>query len=178
MVRWAVVGVAWWLVTAVAWAAGPLTAQEVDRFVQSYAELKPIFDADDPGEAGAGEDPAALAAGWGKTLARDATAQAVLTRHGLDLARWTDLASRVLTAYMVLKMSEGGGSPAAQLRRSLAELEKDTSIPASMKPEMMANYRQAIAQYEAMERSVSEADKAAVRSRLPQLDAVLEWTDQ
>jgi hypothetical protein len=83
-----------------------------------------------------------------------------------------------MTTYMVLKMSEGGDSPLVQLRQSLAELEKDTSIPASMKPEMVANLQQAIAQYEDMEKKVSPEDKAAVRPLLPRLDTALEWTDQ
>ncbi len=170
-------GVAWVVLGGMVWAAGPLTVKDVERFVQSYTELKPLFDADDTGEAG-GEDPGALAAGWGKALARDAHAKGVLSKYGFDIPQWTDVASRVLATYMVLKMSEGGGSPAAQLRRSLAELEKDPSVPAGMKPELVANYRQAIAQYEAMEKSVSEADKLAVRSRISQLDTLLEWNDQ
>ncbi len=161
-----------------AWAQGPLTSSQVERFVRSYEELKPVFDAMEGEGSPEEESPAALAAQWGKAVMHDAKAQAVLAKNGLDAASWADLASRVMSTYMVLKMSEGGDSPLVQLRQSLAELEKDTSIPASMKPEMVANLRQSIAQYETMEKNVSDQDKAAVRPLLPRLDAVLEWTDQ
>ncbi|MBZ4684864.1 MAG: hypothetical protein JG774_609 [Desulfomicrobiaceae bacterium] len=175
------VGIAWGVVVllwTMAWAQGSLTGGQVERFLQVYEELKPVFDTMEVEDTPAEESPAALAMQWGKTVTQDAKAQAVLAKHGLDAASWTDLASRVMTTYMVLKMSEGGDSPLVQLRQSLAELEKDTSIPASMKPEIVANLQQAIVQYEDMEKMVSPEDKAAVRPLLPRLDTALEWTDQ
>jgi hypothetical protein len=159
------------------WAQEPLKAADVQRFIASYGELKPLLDAADAGDEAA-ENPSALATSWGKVVAQNVQARAILAKHGLSEAAWASLADVVLRTYMVLKMSEGGAAPLAQLRQSLVELEADTSIPANLKPEMVANYRQAIAQYEAMEKSVSAADKTTVRPFVPQLDGLLEWTDQ
>lgn len=166
------------LLWSMAWAQSPLTGSQVERFLQVYEELKLLLDALEVEDTSAEANPAALAMQWEKIVAQDAKAHAVLAKHGLDVASWTDLASRVMTTYMVLKMSEEGDSPVVQLRQSLADLQKDTSIPASMKPEMVASLQQAMAQYEDMEKKVSEEDKAAVRPLLPRLDTALEWTDQ
>ncbi|GAB7081709.1 hypothetical protein [Megalodesulfovibrio paquesii] len=164
-------------------AVTPLTAADVQGFIASMHELRPIF------AAAGGADPADKtrnapdapapegpidASQWLTLAATQPKALAVLQKHGFTAERWGAVAEQIMQAYTSLKLGPEGANARAQIQSSLTQLEQQPGLSAEDKQLIRQQMQESLRQMDQMAEESSKADQETVRPFLSKLDAVFE----
>lgn len=165
------------LYAASAWSAD-LTKKQVEGFVHSMTELKPLFDsyADEEGDDGDASSTAQIMKDWTTGLRERQDFLAILKKNGLGLADWETVSQDVVHAYMAIKFGKDGKDAVAQMQESMRTLESSPDISEAQKEEILTQMRQGIVEFEEM-LSAAPENQAMVRPFLSQLDTIFEWQD-
>ncbi len=148
-------------------AAG-LTPAQVRGTVAAIQELEATF-----GQTGRDVDINPRMDAFSGSKADVDKAMAILRKHGFtSVEEWTDVAQRVVNAYMAVKFAEEQPDAESELARARAEIEASGMSP-EQKKEMMAMMEQSMAAMRQMVDAPPE-DVATVRGMLPELDAFFE----
>lgn len=160
-----------------AWSAG-LTETQVEGFVNSMTELKPLFDryADEVGDDGDASSTGQIMKDWTAGLRERQEVLSVLKKNGFDLPGWEMVSQDVVQAYTAIKFGRDGKDVVAQMRESMQSMESSPDIPEAQKAEIRVQMQHSISEFEKM-LSAAPENQAAVRPFLPRLDAIFEWQE-
>lgn len=157
----------------------PLTDDQVGAFIASFPvlramgerygkELAAIADPNNPNPA----NP------YGAMMAQIKGSRgyeefvAAVEKHGFDdMEEWSAVASRVMMAYMAITMESQSAEMKAQLDQTRKQLEADTTMPPEQKKMLLQQLEASAGMMTGL--NVSEADKAAIRPRLGELERVM-----
>lgn len=156
----------WLMSLSVTLQAQPLTEAQVRGTLGAIGELQATFGSQGSGD----ESPVDLSAytGTEEELAR---ALAILGKHGFStLEQWSDIAQRVVAAYMTVKFEGQAPELQRELQRAQAEVESSTDLTPEQKRQMVEMMRQSLAAMQAYA-NAPPGDVAMVRRLLPELDA-------
>ncbi len=155
---------------------GPLTADQVGAFIASHAALRAMQEKYAAEFSGANKPGAANP--FGAVMASIKASQGydefetAIEKHGFDnVEQWAVVANRVTMAYMAIAMEAQGAQMKAQLDQARKQLEADTTMPPEQKKMMLQQMEASAGMMTGL--NVSEADKAAVRPRLGELEKVM-----
>lgn len=161
------------------WASG-LSSADVEGFVKSMQELKPLFDryteemADDGDVTSTGQ----IVQDWANALREHAEVEGILEKYDLDAERFPSVAQLVTRAYMTLKLGKEGQDITARMEESLQDIDQNPDLPAEQKAEIRRQMEQSISELQKNFLNASEGDQDMVRPYLGQLDAIFEWREE
>ena len=171
--------------TGTAFAADPLTADQVTRFVATLAPVDALADRlDTEGKLDglvdkrgprAGEDFKPYSTGVA-ALKKTQPAEypkltAILKPHGFTADQWSAVGDRVMIAYMALKMDAENPGAAAGMEGM------DPAMLAQMPPEVRAQMAGMMAMMETVKKAPA-ADKAAVKPSMKVIETELAKQDE
>jgi hypothetical protein len=155
---------------------GPLTADQVTAFIASHAALRAMQEKYAAEFSGANNPNAANP--FGAVMASIKASQGydefetAIEKQGFDdIEEWAAVANRVTMAFMAISLEAQGAQMKAQLDQARKQLEANTSMPPEQKKMMLQQMEASAGMMTGL--NVSEADKAAVRPRLGELERVM-----
>lgn len=155
------------LCLATAQAAG-LTEAQVLGTIGALKELEATF-----GQSGKDDAPQTDIGAFARSQSDMDKAMAILRRHGFETVEaWTQVAQRVVNAYIAVKMADQQPDVEAEMARARAEIEASDMSP-EQKQQMLAMMEQSMASMRSMS-NASDEDVATVQRVLPELDAYFE----
>ncbi len=180
MIRAIAIAVTFAFAVAPALAAGPLTEDEVQRFVKTLApvhEMGARLEKNGTLERFADREPligkefspysTAVANLKAKAPAEHQVLAGIIRPHGFSTDEWGAVGDRVMTAYMALRMEEENPNAMKQMNGV------DPSMLAQMPPAMRSQMERVMAMMETVGKTPA-ADKAAVKPMMKAIEAEID----
>ncbi len=171
------------LVAGLAHAQAPLTASQIDRWIDTVRDLEAwsdqidedILDAyEDEGEEGMPDLEAVY-----RNLARsEAEVQTIIRRHGFDDGdQWANIGSRIAQAFMALEMGDMQAEYEESIQETMREIEQSPHLTDEQKAMMMEQMRSAQGHLQAQIDQASEEDMRAVSQKRRELRRLFEFDE-
>ena len=159
--------------------AQALTAANVEGFIRSIQEIRPLYDQSDSqqdinNDTVDADDKNWNIRDWLAQAALEPRVLAILKKHGFTPEDWSETATRVMQAYTTIRLGSEGLNARAQMQAGLAQLEQQPGLSAEQKAMLRQQMQQGMQQMDQLLEEAPKADQDAVRPFMTQLDAVFE----